>query len=197
MSVELYYLGVPADCSGGPMRRCIHPTSTANVEFLRSGQDRGIARFSNLRIDRASGAPGNYSLRFTSPGLEPLISPADIMVIPGATAVSLGMLVEPGLLISGHPFGRPATVGVVDAGGNVLVDAFPTPIDVILIATDDSSSLMVRLVILIIDAENSGQNDDSNSNDNNISFPTSKQACGRGFLAYIHHHVDACSHSCA
>jgi hypothetical protein len=137
-------MGVPADCSGGPMRRCIHPTSTTNVAFPRSGQDRGIARFSNLRIDRASGAAGNYSLRFTSPGMEPLISPADIVVIPGATAVSLGMLVEPGLLIPGQPFGRPATVGVVDAGGNVLVNAFPTPIDVILIATDDASSMTVR-----------------------------------------------------
>ena len=100
----------PAECQS------LGPCLLGDVNAIIGGD--GIARFTNLRIDRAAGS--NYSLLFTCDGLAPVVSIQCLQVRAAATAVALGVVHEPGGFAVGFAFARQPVVAAVDAGGNIV-----------------------------------------------------------------------------
>lgn len=129
--------GLPAQCSY-LIKHCLIGTNTAVYDEFD-----GIARFTNLQIDRAN-MFGNYSFFFVSNDLKnidvvgnssfsffsllPVESNRELVVIPGTRTVALEVVVEPDKFMPGLPMKTTPVIGVVDPGGNVVPTALPTTI---------------------------------------------------------------------
>jgi len=128
--------GNPAQCSY-PIKHCLKGTTYAAFNHFD-----GIARFTNLQIDRAN-LFGSYSILFESNDLEvnrpievgnytkiyysllPVESNRDLIVTAGVLTVGLEVVVEPDKFVPGLPMKVLPVIGVVDAGGNVVKSSLP------------------------------------------------------------------------
>jgi hypothetical protein len=132
---------------GGKFAQCSYPIKHClkGTTYVVFNQLDGIARFTNLRIDREN-MFGPYSIVFTSNDLTrkrlkeganfttlfysllPIESNRNMFVIPGNNPVGLEVIEEPDKFLPGFPMKVLPVVGVVDAGGNVVTSATPTTI---------------------------------------------------------------------
>ena len=157
--------GKPAKCFY-PVKHCLKGTTYASYDNFD-----GIARFTDLRIDRVN-TTGAYSILFASNNLEveaaadritenenlnsqklvytlvPVESARNLQVVAGELFVGLEVTVEPDKFVPGLPMKVAPILAVVDAGGNRVRSATPTTISCRIRGANQSLELFGTTIVL-------------------------------------------------